>query len=158
MPGLEVVFKKRFILFYVYVCVLPVCMYCTTYVLGTCRGEKRLLGPLELELQVLLSHHVGAGDQIWVLWKSGQGSLLTAEPPFQPPNISPRLCSWGCSCCLGYFQNDGGGPWDCLKVQVHANGHDSCDIIGWERGPGLLFAKAPQTTLLCFRVPAGGLH
>ena len=32
-----------------------------------------MLDSLELELQVVLSHHVGAGNQIQVLWKTKQG-------------------------------------------------------------------------------------
>lgn len=54
-----------FICFYLCLCVfcLHVSVY-TTYVLGACRGPKRALESLELELQVvmIMSHHVGAGN------------------------------------------------------------------------------------------------
>lgn len=33
-------------------------------------GQQRALDPLGLELQLAVSHHVGAGDQIWVFCKS----------------------------------------------------------------------------------------
>ena len=32
--------------------------------------QKRALDPLELELQMVVSHHVGAENQTWVPWKS----------------------------------------------------------------------------------------
>ena len=41
------------------------------YVLGVVHiaqeGQKRALDPLGLELQMVVSYHVGAGNQIWVL-------------------------------------------------------------------------------------------
>jgi hypothetical protein len=30
---------------------------------GTCRGQKRTRGPLEPEIQVVVSYHVGAGNK-----------------------------------------------------------------------------------------------
>jgi hypothetical protein len=39
-------------------------------VCSTCGGLKRALGPLELELQVVVSQHVGVEHQTQVLWKS----------------------------------------------------------------------------------------
>lgn len=36
------------------------------------RGQKKVSYPLELELQVFLSNHVGAGNKTWVLCKSSQ--------------------------------------------------------------------------------------
>ena len=57
-----------------------VCL-CTIYVPGAHRSQQRRLGTLELELQTIESHHVGAGNQIQVLWKS---SLFTSEPSLQP--------------------------------------------------------------------------
>lgn len=39
-----------------YVCVL------TTQVLDACKGQKRVSYPLELELQMIISCHVGSGN------------------------------------------------------------------------------------------------
>jgi hypothetical protein len=39
------------------------CMYrhlYTTFAPSAYRGQKKVLGPLELELQIVVSHHVGA--------------------------------------------------------------------------------------------------
>lgn len=49
---------------------LHVCT-CTTYLHG---GQKKALGPLGLELQVIVGHHVGAGKQTQVLSKSSKSS------------------------------------------------------------------------------------
>lgn len=43
-----------------------VCL-CTIYVPGAQGSLKRMSYVLELWLQMVLSHHVGAGKQIWVL-------------------------------------------------------------------------------------------
>jgi hypothetical protein len=37
---------------------------------GACKGQKRVLNSLELELQAVKSIIVGAGNQTWVLSKS----------------------------------------------------------------------------------------
>ena len=42
------------------------------YVPIDCGRYKRALDPLDLELQVVVSHYVGAGNEIQVLWKSIQ--------------------------------------------------------------------------------------
>lgn len=47
-------------------------------VCGTCGNQKKALDTLELELQVSVSHHVGARNRILVL------CLLTAEPSLYP--------------------------------------------------------------------------
>lgn len=39
----------------------------TTWVLGASEGQKKTLDPPELELQMVLSHHVGDGNQTRVL-------------------------------------------------------------------------------------------
>lgn len=38
------------------------------------RYQKRVFGPLELELQLVVSHHVGAGNQTMARWESSQCS------------------------------------------------------------------------------------
>lgn len=43
---------------------------CAMPVPGTLRGQKLVLDPLELELQVIISYHVGTGNQTLVLCKS----------------------------------------------------------------------------------------
>lgn len=49
-----------FILFYVFC--LHVCM-CTTRTLGAWGGQKKELGPPELELQMVVTHCVGARNK-----------------------------------------------------------------------------------------------
>lgn len=56
----------------IYVCTLRACI--------AHEGQKRVLNPLGLEFQTAVSH-VGAGNWIWILWKS---SLCS-----QPLNIFP---------------------------------------------------------------------
>ena len=36
-------------------------------------SQKRVSVPLGLELQGIVSHHVGPGNQTWVLWENNQG-------------------------------------------------------------------------------------
>jgi hypothetical protein len=38
------------------------------------RRPVRALDSLELQLQMVVSKHVGAGNQTWVLWKGSQSS------------------------------------------------------------------------------------
>ena len=49
---------------------LPTCMYAMC-VPGACRGQKKALDLLELELRMVVSHHVGAGNEILVFCKRG---------------------------------------------------------------------------------------
>lgn len=58
---------KNFILC---VCVLPAC------VPGVCGGQKRVSSSLELELRMVLNHHVGAWNQTQVLCKTNKCSSL----------------------------------------------------------------------------------
>lgn len=43
---------------------------CTMYVFGVQGDQKKVLNPVELDLQVVVSHHVGSGTQTWVLCKN----------------------------------------------------------------------------------------
>jgi len=52
---------------------LYVYMY-TLCMVGAWGGGKGVSSFLELELQTIVSHHVSARDQTWVLCKSDQGS------------------------------------------------------------------------------------
>ena len=55
-------------LFYVYECFAYVYVFVPcVHMPGALRDQKRALGPLELELQMIVSHHLGAGNQSWVL-------------------------------------------------------------------------------------------
>ena len=51
-------------------CITGICVHiclCTSCVFGACGGQKRALDALELELQMVVSHHMGAGNQTQVL-------------------------------------------------------------------------------------------
>jgi hypothetical protein len=50
-------------------------------------NQKRVLGPLELEVQMVVSCHMGAGNQTQVLEE--QQVLLTTEPSPQLLSSSP---------------------------------------------------------------------
>ena len=50
--------------------VLPASIYVYPVDVLRFRGQKRVLDPLELELNVIVSHHSGAGNGTWVLCKS----------------------------------------------------------------------------------------
>lgn len=58
---------KMILWYYVY---LPVCL-CTTYVPGM-HGDQKSINPLEMELQMVVSHGVCAENQTPVLWNSSQ--------------------------------------------------------------------------------------
>lgn len=47
---------------------------CKTFVSGTQGSQTTVQNLLGLELQVVVSYHVGAGTQIWVLCKNSQCS------------------------------------------------------------------------------------
>ena len=50
-----------------YVCIIvSVCMYVSVHI-DVYRGQKKVLDPLELGLQMIVSHHVDAGPRTWVL-------------------------------------------------------------------------------------------
>lgn len=49
--------------------------------LGVCLHRLTELDALELELQVIMNRHVGAGNQTWLLWKSSQCSNCRAISP-----------------------------------------------------------------------------
>lgn len=42
---------------------------CAPRMPGAHRDQKSALGPLDLELQVVVCPHVGAGNGTWVIWK-----------------------------------------------------------------------------------------
>ena len=48
---------------------------CATFTHDAHRGQKRALDPLDLDLQMVVSQHVGAAHTPWVLWKGSQSSV-----------------------------------------------------------------------------------
>jgi hypothetical protein len=51
-------------------------MYVGMYVhyICTCPSQERISEPLGLELQIVVSHHMGAGNLTWLLCKSNKYS------------------------------------------------------------------------------------
>ena len=49
-----------------HICICTVCV--------TCEGQKRVLDPLELELQMVMNQHVGARNQTQVLIRTNKSS------------------------------------------------------------------------------------
>lgn len=39
---------------------------------GACREQKRESGSLKLELEIVVSYHVGTGNQTWDFWKNSE--------------------------------------------------------------------------------------
>lgn len=59
-------------------CVLPTCMSYVPHVyLCTGRDQKRASDPLKLELQMVVSHHTGAGNRSWNRNTGTETSLVT---------------------------------------------------------------------------------
>jgi hypothetical protein len=52
-----------------FMCVLPACVPVYYLSVWCLRGQKRLLDLLKLDLGMVVSHLVDAGNQTWVLWK-----------------------------------------------------------------------------------------
>lgn len=72
--------------FYVYMCFAYMYVYmCITCVPDACGNQKKITDSLELELQVVMSCHVDAGN--WEPNPSPFGraaSALTTRPPIEP--------------------------------------------------------------------------
>jgi hypothetical protein len=68
--------------FYVYGCFACICVYHIWP--GACRDQKRLPDPLELELQMVLSHHMGG-------WESNLGLLEEPELLADELTLQPLL-------------------------------------------------------------------
>lgn len=75
------------------------CIHLCEYICGDLRGQKRELDLLELELQLLVRHCVGA--RIWTRWSLWW--LLAAGPSLQSP-ISTFLGHLCLSVCLPAFE------------------------------------------------------
>lgn len=56
---------------------------CTTQVLGAQNRQQRALDPLKVELQMIVSLHVGTGNQIQVICKIASIlNHISLQPPF----------------------------------------------------------------------------
>lgn len=74
---------------WMFLSVLSVCepLACLVSHGGQKRGDKkRIHGTLWLELQIVVSYHVGPGNQFWALWENSQG--------YQPLRHLSSLTSW----------------------------------------------------------------
>ena len=55
--------KKRFLFYFMHMSVLPACVFVHhVCVPGNHRGQKMFLGPLERELQMVVSHYIGCWE------------------------------------------------------------------------------------------------
>ena len=43
---------------------------CLPHVYSVLGGKKGMSNALELYLQIIVMHHVNAGNQAWIIWKS----------------------------------------------------------------------------------------
>lgn len=73
------------------------CLCVCTHMCGCLREPGRTWDPLELELQMVVNCHVGAGNPIEVLFK---GSKLSSTEPslcgITPPTLPPMDACKGC--------------------------------------------------------------
>lgn len=73
------------------------CLCVCTHMCGCLREPGRTWDPLELELQMVVNCHVGAGNPIEVLFK---GSKLSSTEPslcgITPPALPPMDACKGC--------------------------------------------------------------
>lgn len=77
------------------------CAMCRPDALG---GEKRVLAPLELELQTVVSCHVGAGNKTWEWGSSGRIASALNHQAIFPCLFNFNVCECvECLCmqCLG---------------------------------------------------------
>lgn len=86
---LIVLFLFRFICFILHVWsfYLHLCMF-TTCVLGACGGQERVSDALELQLQTVLTHHVGTANCTLVVCKSISDLKCCVISP------APRVCGF----------------------------------------------------------------
>lgn len=65
-------------------------------------GQERVLDPMKLELQIVLSHNFSAENRTWVLCKSNKCFILLS----QQPSFQPLVCILKC--------------WDYLSIPFYA--------------------------------------
>lgn len=89
---------KRHLLFLFYVQGCFDCIYfCVPCADSTWGVQKRMLGPLELELQTTVSHHMSAGNWTWILWRAASALNHWAIAPTPTSQTSTKtfyLCSF----------------------------------------------------------------
>lgn len=101
------------------------CTICVQYL----HSEKRVLEPLELELQTVVSCLSGAGSCAWVFFKSSQCFYLLSHlssPPFQLLVLGSH-CAWKIVELLllvpGLPQNTGHGAQQCKDTACASTSH-----------------------------------
>lgn len=98
-------------LFIFILCACAFCLYvclCTTYVPGAHKGRKVSSGPLEQELQIVVSCCAGAGNWTRALWKSSRKPLWLSIPLWDM-----HMCMYGCTYMLTF------GDWGENALAVH---------------------------------------
>lgn len=70
------------------VCLHACVCVCAVCVPSSLRGQMRTLAPLELDLQIFVSRHVGAVNGAWVpqVVQGGKGLLYKTDDPLNIPN------------------------------------------------------------------------
>lgn len=100
----------------VYMCAW-MCICAHVHAAETHRGQKRMLDPLELELQAIISYCMDTGNQIWVLkrlvkvlncWAISSAHIAASLilPEFLPvvePSINSAFTNYSCSYRTYYF-------------------------------------------------------
>ena len=95
---------------------------CATCMPGAHGGQEK--DPLELELQMLVSHHVGARNQTWVLWKIKYSSLLShlsslAVSYFKTPSTAQQILV----SCLSLFL-----PAFTVAMEIRRKSRAECSV------------------------------
>ena len=76
---------------------------CALHVYWAVGGHKRGLDPLEQELQMVVGHHVGAGNQTWVLCKKPSALDCYAISP------TPKVIIFNLVSLMKFFLMDEAG-------------------------------------------------
>jgi hypothetical protein len=82
--------------FYSIFCIWAFCLHvyvCTMPMLGACGDQKRAWDPWELELWMVVKHHLGARNPTWVLCKSSKCSHLLTH--LSSPQKTVQRGGWG---------------------------------------------------------------
>lgn len=100
--------STSFVCLFLTLCVWVLCLYAclgTTCLPRADRGLRRRLHSLELELQAVVSHHVGASHRTPVLWKSAYELLnhLSSSSLANFNMLSLSLEFWRHLMCLGVY-------------------------------------------------------
>lgn len=88
---------KNLNLLYVFGCFdyMDVCVPCVPDV---CRGRKKATEPWELELQMVISSYVGAGNQTLVTWKGSSQLWSQPHPHPRPQQTEAFNATWSPAC------------------------------------------------------------